>query len=145
MHTGDFAALIELMEGGIPFHRFLGLKVESLSFGHVVLRLPFREEFLGDVRRPALHGGIISTLIDTAGGLAAWSHFSIQDKLATVDMRVDYLLPGPKDDIMAEARVRRLGNRMAVTHTLLTPAGDREAIIAEGRAVYNIRRATPTG
>lgn len=137
-------ALKRLMEEGVPFNVFLGLRVDSIEKGVVRMVLPYREEFLGDVRRPALHGGIISTLIDTCGGVAAWSYCTKEDKIATVDMRVDYLLPAPAEDLAVEARVERLGNRVAVVSSAVYPATAhrrKRKCIATGRAVYNIRRA----
>ena len=50
-----------------------GLKGERLEPGHAVITLPVREDFVGDPRRPALHGGVVSALIDTTGGAAAWA------------------------------------------------------------------------
>lgn len=140
----DHDALKRFIEESIPFNVFLGLRLDSLRKGFARMVLPFRDEFLGDVRRPALHGGILSTLIDTCGGVAAWSYCGAEDKIATVDMRVDYLLPGPPEDLAVEAQVERLGNRVAVVSSAVFEARaaikDRKAI-AVGRAVYNIRRA----
>ncbi|THB68456.1 MAG: PaaI family thioesterase [Desulfovibrio sp.] len=128
------------MEQGIPFNAHLGIKVETIRPGFVRFLLPFREEFIGDPRRPALHGGILSTLIDTTGGAAAWSHCSRDDGIATVDMRVDYMRPAPPHDLYCEAEVKRQGNRVAVVHSMVYPVGSPSTLIAEGRAVYNIRK-----
>ncbi len=140
-HSGiEYSSLKILMEEGIPFNKYLGMRVLLLEHGNARLLLPFREEFIGDSRRPALHGGLISTLVDTCSGLAAWTCCAPNDKIATVDMRVDYLLPGPAADIEARAHVERLGNRVAVVSCMVVPALDGERTIAAGRAVYNIRR-----
>ncbi|MBW1787913.1 MAG: PaaI family thioesterase [Deltaproteobacteria bacterium] len=136
-----FEAIIRFIEEEVPFDKYLGIKVEELREGFARLFLPFREEFIGDKRRPALHGGIISALIDTCGGAAVWTHFTTQDRISTVDIRVDYLRPGPADDIIAESEVIRVGNRVGVVHTRVSPSKDKTIVFAEGRAVYNIRRA----
>ena len=135
-----FEAIIRFIEEEVPFDKYLGIKVDELRKGFARLSMPFRKEFVGDKRRPALHGGIISTLIDTCGGTAAWTHCTKEDRISTVDIRVDYLRPGPDDDIMAEATVQRIGNRVSVVHTRVYAASDKETVIAEGRSVYNIRR-----
>ena len=136
----DFEDIIRFIEEGVPFDKHLGIKVDELRKGFARLFIPFRKEFIGDNRRPALHGGLISTLIDTCGGTAAWTHCSKDDRISTVDIRVDYLRPGPADDIIAEAVVQRMGNRVSVVHTRVYSSRDRETVIAEGRSVYNIRR-----
>src|SRR5262249_27000794 len=65
----------------IPFNRFLGIQLVAAQDGHCRLELPFREEFIGDASRPALHGGVISTLIDTCGGFAVWTRIAIDDRV----------------------------------------------------------------
>jgi uncharacterized protein (TIGR00369 family) len=136
----DFEDIIRFIEEGVPFDKYLGIKVDELRKGFARLFIPFRKEFIGDNRRPALHGGLISTLIDTCGGTAAWTHCSKDDRISTVDIRVDYLRPGPDDDIFAESVVQRMGNRVSVVHTRVYSCSDKETVIAEGRSVYNIRR-----
>lgn len=135
-----FEAIIRFIEEEVPFDKYLGIRVDELRDGFARLFMPFREEFIGDKRRPALHGGLISTLIDTCGGTAAWTHCTEDDRISTVDIRVDYLRPGPADDIIAEAFVQRTGNRVSVVHTRVYAASDQKTVIAEGRSVYNIRR-----
>ena len=63
---GAHLDVLRLMWEQAPFNRLLGLKGESLEPGHAVITLPVREDFVGDPRRPALHGGVVSALIDTA-------------------------------------------------------------------------------
>jgi len=135
--------LIYFLEQEIPFNRHLGIRVEQAENGFARLFLPYKPEFTGDSRRPALHGGILSTLIDTCGGIAVWSCCRLEDRIATIDMRVDYLRPAPQADLLAEARVRLLGNRVGNVQTSVFTRKSPDKIIAEGRAVYNIRRYSP--
>ena len=135
--------LLEIMEQHVPFNRFLGLRGESIAPGRAVLVLPVRPEFVGDPRRPALHGGVLSTLIDTAGGLAAWSALGAEEGVSTVDLRVDYLEPaGLGDALRAEAELVRKGNRVCHVKVAVTQGG---ALVAEGRAVFNIHRRRAEG
>lgn len=134
--NGEF---IHWVENEVAFNRFLGLKVDEAAEGRARLRLPYRDEFVGDARRPALHGGVVSFLVDTCGGVAAWSLCAPGDRLSTIDMRVDYLRPAPPAELTAEGEVGRLGNRVAVVHVVVRAAGSRE-VVAEGRGVYNVRK-----
>ncbi len=135
-----FEAIVRFIEEEVPFDKYLGIRVDELREGFAKLFIPFREEFIWDKRRPALHGGLISTLIDTCGGSAALTHCAQDDRISTVDIRVDYLRPGPDDDIIAEAVVQRTGNRVSVVHTRVYAARDKKTVIAEGRSVYSITR-----
>ncbi|WP_027722063.1 PaaI family thioesterase [Maridesulfovibrio zosterae] len=130
----------EVIEEKIPFDHFLGIKVECAGKNYARLRLPYRPEFIGDARRPALHGGVISMLVDTCGGTAVWASGDVNDRVATIDLRIDYLRPAPPEDIVAEARVKLLGNRVGNTSIIVFAASDPDVIIAEGRAVYNVRK-----
>jgi uncharacterized protein (TIGR00369 family) len=130
--------MLEIMEKHVPFNRLLGIRGERVEAGHAVLVLPVRPELVGDPRRPALHGGVLSTLIDAAGGAAAWSALGAGESVSTVDLRVDYLEPaGLGPPLRAEAHLIRKGNRVCHVKVALTQDG---TLVAEGRGVYNIHR-----
>jgi len=137
----DFSKHIHLMEQEVPFNRHIGIKVLEIQEGVLKVLVPFRPEFIGDPRRPALHGGFLSSVVDACGGLAVWTYFDIDDLISTVDMRIDYLRPGPEGEIVAESRVVRTGNRVSVVNTVVTTAQDPRETLAEGRAVYNTRKS----
>ena len=130
--------ILRIMEDHVPFNRVLGLKGESVEEGRCVLRLPVRDELIGDPRRPAIHGGVISSLMDTAGGVAAWSALGEDETVSTVDLSVDYLEPAGMDgDLRADAQLLRKGNRVCHVRVSVTQGA---VLVAEGRAVYNVHR-----
>ena len=137
--------LVAFMEQRIPFNVFLGMKVTHVADGVAEMMIPARAELTGDPFRPALHGGVVSSLADTVGGLAVFSQLG-QDRIAsTLDLRIDYLRPGAvNQDLHARANVVRAGNRVAVTHTLIFQ-DDESTPIATANAVYNVvtRKQTP--
>ena len=143
VETGDFDVYLEKLreffEDEIPFNAHLGMRIEELSRDFARLVVPFKPEYVGDSLRPALHGGVISTLLDTAGGIAAFTTVRPGDRLSTVDLRVDYLRPAKLHDVIAEARVIRSGNRVAVSD-IVAYQDDPSAYIATGKGVYNIAR-----
>jgi uncharacterized protein (TIGR00369 family) len=129
-----------LLDEVIPFNRFLGIRVARMESGLVLLELPFRPEFIGDVLRPALHGGVISTLADTAGGFAVWTRIALSDRVSTIDLRVDYLAPAAAETLFAEATVVRVGNRVGVVDIRCFQPSAPERVVATGKGVYNIKR-----
>jgi uncharacterized protein (TIGR00369 family) len=130
----------EFFEVGIPFNRFLGIRLGEFREGWARLELPFREEFIGDPLRPALHGGLVSTLLDTCGGLAVFAAAADEIRVSTIDMRVDFLRPGGAELLIAETRVVRAGNRVAVTDGIAYHAGAKDDPVATCKAVYNIKK-----
>ena len=135
--------VLRIMEEHVPFNRYLGIVGESAALGRAVLSLPVRHDHLGDARRPALHGGVLSSLIDTAGGVAAWSVLGANETVSTVDLRVDFLEPADLGaPLRAEAELVRKGNRVCHVKVAVTQDG---VLVAEGRGVYNIhRRSVPS-
>lgn len=136
-----FEGLRRFFEESIRFNAFLGMRVVRLEPGFAELRVPFRQELVGDPFRPSLHGGVVSSLVDTAGGIAAFTSVSPGDRLATVDLRVDYLRPAALEELVAEARVLRSGNRVAVCDVAVHQ-GEPGLQVATGKGVYNIKRAS---
>lgn len=131
-----------LFDEQIPFNKLVGMKVTILDDGHATIRVPFKPELVGDPKRPALHGGVLSALIDAAGGAAAFTRVNLPgDTLSTLDMRVDYLRPAALRDVIAEARVSRMGNRVASVDIVCYHEGESDRHLATGKAVYSVRRA----
>ncbi|HEY9221242.1 MAG TPA: hotdog fold thioesterase [Lutibacter sp.] len=125
----------QVIEQNIPIHKFLGLKLLVLEKGFVRVSVPFRDEVVGDFRRNRWHGGIIATIMDSVGGIAGGTHFkSFEDKLSTIDIRVDYLKGAVASSIIVEGKIVRFGNRILVTKM---KAFQNDELIAEGKGVYN--------
>jgi uncharacterized protein (TIGR00369 family) len=134
------ALLRQVMEEFIPFNKFLGVRVVRVERASVRLELPWRDEFIGDPMKRAIHGGVISTMVDVAGGMAAWS--ALEDPMArvsTVDLRVDYLRPGKTHAVLADGVVVRLGGRIAVTDMKIFHPGAEGEPIATGKGVYAVK------
>jgi len=133
----------------IPFNKVLGLTVESLNLDQVSVRLPMREELIGNFIRGSLHGGVISSTLDFMGGLVAFLSVlktmqgqSVQvmaarfAKIGTIDMRIDYLRPGLGDYFIATGYVLRTGNKVAVTRMELH--NNERQLIAVGTGAYAV-------
>jgi len=132
------AEIYRFIETGIPFCQFLKMKVIQLTPELVQILLPFQQDLIGDPRRPALHGGVIATLLDTAGGAISMTRLDLgRETLSTIDMRIDYLLPAQAKDLIGEARIVRKGNKVVVTQ-MRAFHPNQENAVADSRAVYNI-------
>ncbi|MCG6964445.1 MAG: hotdog fold thioesterase [Acidobacteria bacterium] len=141
MQQGMYERLARLFESAIPFSRFLGMRVAHIEGGLAVVEIPFRPELIGNPLLPSLHGGVVSSLLDTCGGVAVWSQIGRSDRISTVDLRVDYLRPGQPELLIGRGRVLRLGNRVGVAELTAYHPGAEDEPIAVGTGVYNIRRA----
>ncbi len=58
----DIDFVKNMVEKQIPIHKFLGLKLVEIRKGYAKVRVPFKEEVLGDVVRRRWHGGILAKI-----------------------------------------------------------------------------------
>lgn len=124
----------------VPVHKFLGVTLREIGKGYALLHLPFRPELVGDPRHNRWHGGIISALIDSAGGAAAITTMvSEKDQVSSIDLRVDFMKAGKPMDILAEGRVVKDGNSVLFAQMKVWHEETGE-VIAEGRGVFRVRR-----
>lgn len=137
----DIAFYKNIFENVIPSHRFLGLKLIDVKDGWARVLMPFREEFIGDPRSKRWHGGLIALAMDSVGGAAGITTLtSFEDKISTIDIRVDYLRPTKNESLIIEGEIMRNGNRIIVTKMKAYHENEPDVWVAEGRAVYNVKR-----
>ncbi|TVR76499.1 MAG: hotdog fold thioesterase [Chitinophagaceae bacterium] len=130
----------QIIDEMIPLHKWWGISLEEIEEGYAKIKIPFRKEFIGDPRIQSIHGGIIATALDSAGGAAGITTLqSAEDTLSTIDMRVDYLQRGRPEDFYVESKITRSGNRIIVT-SMWAYHNNKSDLIAEGKGVYNVRR-----
>ncbi|MRX49532.1 hotdog fold thioesterase [Paracoccus sp. S-4012] len=75
----------------IPFAHALDLRLERAGEGEAEIVMPWSEALVGDPHSGVIHGGAVSSLLDTACGAAVLSHPSQPPTTATLDLRIDYM------------------------------------------------------
>src|SRR5712675_234864 len=128
------AVLGELEQG--PFSAALRLKIEARGEGEVTVRMPFGEHILnaGGPDVP-IHGGAIASLADFAACAAVWTMPETL-RSATISMTVNYTAPGIQSDLVAHARVRSKGKRVASINVEIRDA--RGTLVADAMVTYKI-------
>jgi uncharacterized protein (TIGR00369 family) len=92
----------------------LGMTVVETSPCRATVRLPWREELVGDPLRGVVFGGVITTLLDQASGLAVQCSLPEFKTIATLDLRIDYLRSAEKgQDLIASVECYKLTNNVA--------------------------------
>jgi uncharacterized protein (TIGR00369 family) len=122
---------MELRFDHSPFMRFLGLTLLRSEPGAVEVRLPF-EEFMRQDGSDWYHGGVISALADIVGDYAVITETGVG--VPTIDLRVDYLRPARRGDLIATGRIVRVGRTVSVANVEIHDASG--TLVALGRAVY---------
>jgi uncharacterized protein (TIGR00369 family) len=75
----------------VPHCEEIGIQCLEVGPCEATLMIPYREELVGDPTRGVVFGGVITTLLDQAGGVATLCSLPEITTIATVDLRIDYL------------------------------------------------------
>jgi uncharacterized protein (TIGR00369 family) len=78
------------MVGSTPHANELGIEFVAIGAGQATLCLPYSPKLIGDSSTRVVHGGAVTTLLDQACGLAAFTGFDTMGALATLSFRIDY-------------------------------------------------------
>jgi len=89
------AALIARFDQGfaqtVPHNLALGLRIVDLDAEGCVAELPYDTRLVGDPESGVLHGGAITALMDASCGAAIFLAMGRPVRIATLDLRIDYL------------------------------------------------------
>lgn len=137
----DIETVKKVFQEVIPFHKYMGFIMEDMKSGYCKLRIPFKDEFIGEFREGRIHGGVLTSAIDSVSGAAAGTMINIMtDRIATLDLRVDYLNPAVKEDIIIEAKVQKSGKRSVFVDANSYHPSDPDKTLAQGRVVFSVKR-----
>ena len=133
----------QISEERMPFAQQMGLQLESISASGVVMRAVYNDEFL----RPGgtVSGPVMMALADAAMYALVLSRIGPVELAVTTNLSINFLsrpLPG---DIIAQARLLKLGKRLAVGEVSLYSDGgsgsserSNDAPVAHVTATYSI-------
>jgi uncharacterized protein (TIGR00369 family) len=123
--------LQELISRG-PFNKWLNFTVLKAGADGVELKAAWREEWVVNPERRYTHGGILAAIVDVAADYAIAAQLG--RPVPTIDIRVDYHKAAMPGDLVAKARVVRMGSQYSTAEAHLY---DKEgALVASGRGTY---------
>lgn len=106
-----------------PYFAYNEMKMRVVD-GQIQGYIEMKANLIGNISFQILHGGVSATLLDSIGGIVAMAELYNRaepdqmaetlkkvSRLATVDMRVDYLAPGRGEYFIATAEVLRMGRK----------------------------------
>lgn len=131
-----------------PFFAFSQMKMVVDKNRHdIQCVLDMDQHLIGNVAFQILHGGVSATLLDSIGGIVAMAEIYKRaskeeatemlrkiTRLATVDMRVDYIAPGRGNQFIGTAEVLRMGRKGCTMRMHMH--NDEGKLIATGIASY---------
>lgn len=121
---------------GVPFIRERGIAIEHMAGGESRLVMPWRSDH-GDTDGNT-HEGAVLALLDTAGAMAGWAVTGPGPyKASTAAMQAQVLVAPPRQDLVAQARVRYSDNEIHYSDVEVSGREDRK-VCARGTIVYRI-------
>jgi uncharacterized protein (TIGR00369 family) len=131
----------------VPFNRMLGLVLDHLDTESVIMNFQMKKDLVGNFLHGILHGGVISSVLDMAGGMAtmanAVQHFpnyspedlvKVIGRTSTIDLQISYLRPGKGETFIAKAWVVKGGKKIVFARMELY--NQDETLIATGNGTY---------
>ncbi len=124
---------------GRKFHfsntaRQFGFQLEHAKVGRAKLRMKVQPRHMQI--HGVVHGGVLASLADTAGGLALYLGLPSGSRAATVEMKMNFLEPVQSGTVFAEAKVLRQGKYLAVIECDLTD--HRGRMVAKSLMTFSI-------
>ncbi len=101
----------------IPYARFLGVTIDRTN-GALECVLPFREEIVGNVMLPAIHGGVIGAFLELTALLRLIDESGTDRVPKPINFAIDYLRSAGPTTTRARADIFKLGRRVAVVHVV---------------------------
>lgn len=91
----------------------LNMQVHAVDGEGIVLRMPYSPSIVGNPQTGAVHGGAITTLMDTALGMATLCALPEFEVCPTLDLRIDYMSPGvAHQDLFGHAHCYRVSREV---------------------------------
>lgn len=128
----------------------LGLHLDHLESDQVIMSFNMKNELIGNFLLGILHGGVISSVLDMAGGMIVIASViqqhpeatieelaEIASKCSTIDLHISYLRPGKGDRFIAKAHLTKSGKKVSFTRMELF--NNEDVLIATGNGTYLLR------
>lgn len=97
----------------------LGITVVEAAENHLLLELPYGNHLVGNPDTRVIHGGAITTLMDTASGSVIMCALANFELCPTLDLRMDYMRPAEPDlPVYARAHTYRVTRNIIFTRCI---------------------------
>jgi uncharacterized protein (TIGR00369 family) len=128
----------------------LGAALTRVEPGAVDIALEYRADLTQ--QHGFLHAGIVSTILDSAGGYAGYTLFPADSSVLTVEYKLNLIAPADGEWFVAEGRVVKPGRTLCITQgevyankggaRTLCALMQQTLIVLQGRSDQSLRRVS---
>lgn len=92
--------------------KLLGAELVEAGGGRAAIEVPYREDLTQ--QHGYFHGGVVTSIADTACGYAAYTTMPPNSSVLTVEFKINLMNPAAGERLRAEARVHKSGRTLVV-------------------------------
>jgi len=119
-----------------PYYRLLGMEIMEIKEGESKIQMPFKQGLTHPYR--IVHGGAIASLADSSVAMALISLVEPNDRIATIEFKINFFTPVSKGNLEAHAKIIHKGSKTAVGEVEVK--NEEGKLVAKVMATYSIRR-----
>jgi uncharacterized protein (TIGR00369 family) len=93
--------------------RLIGARLDTVGPGFCRVELPYRDDLTQ--QHGYIHAGIVSAIVDCAGGYAGFTLFPADANVLTVEYKLNLVAPAVGERLIAEAEVVKPGRTLSIT------------------------------
>jgi uncharacterized protein (TIGR00369 family) len=111
--SGDFEARVRASFARQGAMRLIGADLTEVAPGYCAIAIAPRPEL--SQQHGYVHAGIVSAIVDSAGGYAGFTLFPEDASVLTVEFKLNLLAPAKGERVVAEGFVVKPGRTLAIT------------------------------
>lgn len=109
MSDSSILGRAQLFLAALRHCQLLGIQVHETTPAGLTLRLPYSAQIIGNPQTGVIHGGAITTLMDTTCGISTVCVLPEFEICPTIDLRIDYMRAAkPNQDVFGFAECHRV-------------------------------------
>lgn len=143
MTTPTLPEIEAFFDEHMPFFGAFGFGIDSVGDGAAVARFVYHEKWT----RPygIINGGTLMTLADATVYLAIFGRMGIVPLAVTNELKMNFLRPAIGGDVIARARLLKVGRRVAYGTVHLFMDGEPDRLVAHATSSYVLPDETAQG
>ncbi len=118
----DYAAKVEKSFADQAVMETIGASIEAISPGEIEIEFPYQSSLTQ--QNGFIHAGIVSTVLDSACGYAAFTLMPEDASVLTIEFKINLLSPAKGDRFRGYGKVKKAGRNISVAEAELYAFSD---------------------